>query len=172
MPPPIELASKDSTVTYTPRLSGPARPRFRKSYQACEHCRQRKARCVPEEPRDETASVVCVRCRRERKKCVFRAERSVKATYGRIANTASTPGRTSRVHCMCRFLIVTERVADVSHSWTSWPDARPISEPNVTNNLSPSPSPGHPPTLISGPSPAGKSSPRTFLSLPTGNGNK
>jgi hypothetical protein len=51
--------------------------RRQKSYQACEHCRRRKAKCELEEIHGIIASS-CVRCRRERKKCIFSAERSAK----------------------------------------------------------------------------------------------
>jgi hypothetical protein len=80
-----DLAPATSPPRAIPSSTLSARRR-QKSYQACEHCRRRKAKCEVEEIHGTTASS-CIRCRRERKRCVFSAERSSKPSKNQLLDS-------------------------------------------------------------------------------------
>ena len=68
---------------------------FQRTYQACQHCRQRKVKCVPED--DANGSMpTCIKCRRERRICVFNRERRIQRS-SEVDDRDHEIGRTVRV---------------------------------------------------------------------------
>lgn len=67
---------------------------FQRVYKACEPCRRKKIRCVPDDSRDPPGPP-CLRCRRELKECVFSTERSTRRRQARRQKANSAYGRCS-----------------------------------------------------------------------------
>jgi Fungal Zn(2)-Cys(6) binuclear cluster domain len=90
--------------------------RRQKSYQACEHCRRRKAKCELEEVHGTIASS-CVRCRRERKKCVFSAERSAKLSKSLLTQSHGPDGSPDSGPYYLLVIILFEVASYFSFEW-------------------------------------------------------
>ncbi|KAH8812939.1 hypothetical protein F5884DRAFT_318925 [Xylogone sp. PMI_703] len=65
---------------------------FKRAYQACINCRQRKVKCILESNGQGILQSSCTRCQRELRKCTFDAERRTQSTSSsnNIASTLRT----------------------------------------------------------------------------------
>lgn len=70
-----ELSSQSSRADPLPSAgqSGARGPVHKRTYKACEACRQHKAKCEA-----STSSSACMKCLREKRQCVFPLQRSTK----------------------------------------------------------------------------------------------
>jgi hypothetical protein len=73
-----DLAMSASTTDISRDHTSPAghsAHSFRRSYQACIHCRKRKVKCTLDDNDPRGFQFACIRCNRERRQCVFNAGR-------------------------------------------------------------------------------------------------